>query len=160
MSEITVISKSAQQTRDIGQIFADLLIPPFNVLLQGELGAGKTEFVRGFLSRWGFNVVRSPSFTVVNTFNLGSFTVHHIDLFRITDVEEILIRGIFDLLDEEDSIRFIEWPELLLDKINPLYSLLLRIDVIGPNERKISFYTENIDLAGKIVSKFHFDEVK
>lgn len=146
MSKIEYYSNSPEFTRKVGYKIAEVISAPSNVLLRGELGAGKTELVRGFLARHGFSIVRSPSFTIVNTFKTSKYTIHHIDLFRITNVEEITIRGIFDLLEERDSIRFIEWPELILDYVEKGSSLMVDIEVIETTLRKITLYCDNLEL--------------
>ncbi|MEO0236064.1 MAG: tRNA (adenosine(37)-N6)-threonylcarbamoyltransferase complex ATPase subunit type 1 TsaE [candidate division WOR-3 bacterium] len=138
MNKIELYSGSPEFTRKIGEKLAEVIFPPYNVLLRGELGAGKTELVRGFLAKFGFLIVRSPSFTIVNTFKTPKYNVHHIDLFRITNLEEITIRGIFDLLEERDSIRFVEWPELILDYVEKGSSLMIDFEIIENTSRKIT----------------------
>lgn len=143
MSAFEIITYSSAETRKIGEILVEHLAAPFNVLLKGELGAGKTELVRGFLAKHGFKIIRSPSFTIVNTFETSNYIVHHIDLFRINSLEEITIRGIFDLLEEQDSIRFIEWPELIWDEIDNEISVTFTFNILGETTRSIVIETLN-----------------
>jgi tRNA threonylcarbamoyladenosine biosynthesis protein TsaE len=145
-----IVTNSPEETREIGCRLARVLLPPFDVLLIGELGAGKTELVRGFLNHFGHKIVRSPSFTVVNSFKTPNYTVHHIDLFRIKDVEEIEVRGILDLLSEPDSIRFIEWPEIIRELIKSENSIIFNIKVTGERKRLITLECRSFEICNKI----------
>lgn len=81
------------------------------VYLAGELGAGKTTLVRGFLRAAGVNgTVRSPTFTLVEEYRIGAMTVSHYDLYRLSDPEELELLGLRDRLTG-DSLCFFEWPE-------------------------------------------------
>lgn len=81
------------------------------VFLTGELGAGKTTLVRGLLRGLGHQgPVRSPTYTLVESFELPQALVHHLDLYRIADAEELEYLGIRDLLDGA-SLVLVEWPE-------------------------------------------------
>lgn len=81
------------------------------VFLTGELGAGKTTLVRGLLRGLGHaGPVRSPTYTLVESFELPRARVHHLDLYRLGDAEELEYLGIRDLLDGA-SLVLVEWPE-------------------------------------------------
>jgi len=107
------VSENPDQTERAGAELAATLRPGDVVLVSGELGAGKTTFVRGACRALGVRVpVTSPTFTIARRYEDGRVPVSHLDLFRLgdgLDAEEP------ELLDEElgpDRVAFVEWPEV------------------------------------------------
>ena len=80
--------------------------------LEGNLGAGKTTFVRGLIQELGFDeFIKSPTFTIVESYESENLKVFHFDLYRIEDDRELQAIGVEDYLSEENAITLVEWPE-------------------------------------------------
>jgi tRNA threonylcarbamoyladenosine biosynthesis protein TsaE len=104
--------QSAEETEQFGAELWRMLPPKCVVFLHGDLGAGKTTLVRGFLRAAGHTgAVKSPTYTLVEEYQIGSRKIYHFDLYRLADPEELEWIGIRDYLDEE-CVCLIEWPEM------------------------------------------------
>ena len=106
-----VITKSAAETRKLGERLAEQLKAGDVILLDGELGAGKSELARGIAR--GLDVtetVTSPSFTILNVYESGRIPLYHFDWYRLESDEELYELGMDEYLGG-DGIALVEWPE-------------------------------------------------
>ena len=109
------LTRSAEETEGLGASLARALPTPTPapaiVRLSGDLGAGTTTFARGFLRARGFaGAVRSPTYTLLECYELGEVTVVHLDLYRLRDPAELEALGVRDLA-QPGHVWLIEWPE-------------------------------------------------
>lgn len=108
---IGIFTETDDQTEQIASQLAAVTKKGAIIHLQGDLGAGKTTFARGFLKSLGVGgAVKSPTYNIVQPYQTDKFTLYHFDLYRISDPEELEALGIRDYFDG-DSICLLEWPE-------------------------------------------------
>jgi len=108
--KITLLNE--QETELLGSELWRVLPEKCLVFLNGDLGAGKTTLTRGVLRAAGHKgAVKSPTYTLVEEYNIGNRLVFHFDLYRVKDPEELEWIGIRDYL-EQQSLCFIEWAKL------------------------------------------------
>ena len=102
-----------KQTKALAGAFAKVLTAPAIVLLTGDLGAGKTTFVKEVVAALGCgDLVTSPTFTLLNTYD-SKFPIYHFDMYRLTSAEEAATVGFEEYFDKNrlDGVCFVEWPE-------------------------------------------------
>lgn len=106
--EIHIPNESAMQ--GLGAALAQASEPSCRIYLEGNLGAGKTTLVRGFLRALDYTgPVKSPTYALIEPYAFDSYSIYHLDLYRLSDPEELEYIGFRDLLD--DSILLVEWPD-------------------------------------------------
>jgi tRNA threonylcarbamoyladenosine biosynthesis protein TsaE len=105
------ICRTESDTENLANDFANSLKGGEVVILNGNLGAGKTFFIKSVCSVMGIHNVVSPTFAIVNEHN-GEFHINHFDFYRINSVNELYDIGFNDYLNNNNSITFIEWGEL------------------------------------------------
>ena len=109
--EISFTTFSQVETEELGTRFSSVLVPGDVVAMFGDLGAGKTAFVRGVIRGFGLDTyVSSPTFSIVNEYSCPDCRVAHFDMYRIGSEEELYGTGFYDYLDG-NSVIFIEWSE-------------------------------------------------
>lgn len=137
------ISKNQRQTNEIAKEFVKTLRVGDIVLLQGDLGAGKTTFVKGIVSALQGNPdeVTSPTFTILNEYDLPQFPIYHFDLYRLSSPNELYNIG-YEEYFYGDGVCFVEWPERAEEFFDNNVKVI-RINKIGENQREIVFQGEN-----------------
>ena len=130
------ISESEYETEKIGEDFAKSLPGGTVVAMYGDLGAGKTAFVRGMAKGLGLDCrVSSPTFTIVNEY-LGERELIHFDMYRLSDADELFDIGWEDYLNR-GAVCAVEWSEKVEDAFFG-DEIVVRIEKLGDTRRKIS----------------------
>jgi tRNA threonylcarbamoyladenosine biosynthesis protein TsaE len=105
------ISKSYEETVLLGKKFAEGLEKEIFIALYGDLGAGKTAFVKGMVKSFLPDaIVTSPTYNIVNTYTDGNTVLHHYDMYRISDEDDLYSTGFYDYLDS-NAVCLVEWSE-------------------------------------------------
>ncbi len=133
------ISKNIQDTNKIASEFVKTISKGDIVLLIGDLGAGKTAFVKGIVKALGGDdeQVTSPTFTIVNEYDLDKFPIYHFDLYRLNDPNELYNIG-FEEYFYGGGVCFVEWPERASEFFDK-NAKVVQINKLGDNVREIIF---------------------
>ena len=140
---------SAEKTENIGselasEILNDTSLPRF-VALFGDLGVGKTAFVRGFTSEIAPNArVKSPTFALVNEYKGERLSVFHFDMYRIEDEDELYSIGFYDYLDRR-GVCLTEWSENIEESLPESY---VRVEITKDDPTNTDSRSISIGLVG------------
>ena len=137
-----LISESVEQTEEIAAAWAAQLAGGQCVALHGEMGAGKTQFVRGLVRGLGGNArtVSSPTFVLLHVYDTGRLSVYHLDAYRVSGPEDFEAIGFGELL-EQNGVVVVEWPQRVAAllppnctevRITPLGETVRRIEITAP----------------------------
>ena len=133
-----VVTQSAEETVEFGRELARQIKPPCLILLEGELGSGKTTLVKGMVAGLGAareEEVTSPSFTLVHEYGRER-KVYHVDLYRIEGARDFASLGLDDLF-EEDATVIVEWGERISDNA-PGLQWRIRLEYVTSDKRRIT----------------------
>ena|SRR5215471_1226753 len=136
----TFISHSPAETRSLGESLGRAAERGRVFAVSGDLGAGKTELVKGIAHGLGATTrVHSPTFTLVNEYVGGRLALFHLDLYRLETPGQILAAGLEEFLQPE-GVTVIEWAERIYDLGLTIYDLKkVQIEITGESERKIVY---------------------
>ena len=132
-------SKSLEDTFNVAKEIATSFCAPKIILLEGDLGAGKTHFVKGFVKALGSDeLVTSPTFTIMNEYECGSLCVYHFDMYRLSSAEEAINLGFEEYFDLNslNGFSLVEWAENV-EGLFPCDVVKIKIQKLGENERRI-----------------------
>ncbi len=144
----TALSRSEEETEALGAAFAAFLAgrgePLSFVALEGDLGAGKTAFVRGVASVLSpGSRVQSPTFALLREYRGGGTPLYHFDLYRIADEDDLATTGYFDI---EEGVILAEWSGRIPGALPPhRYTVRLERTQNGENERRITIKATDDD---------------
>ena len=136
MAEMLITTNSPEETRALGEKLSVGLHAGDVVILEGELGAGKSELARGIAIGIGVTeTVTSPSFTILNVYESGRCPLYHFDWYRLESEEELYELGMDEYLGG-DGIAVVEWAERCPDAV-PEGCVRVRLEAAGAECRKI-----------------------
>ena len=124
-----IITYSEAETKEVARQIAKNLGTTGIIVLNGELGAGKTKFTEGFLSYFGLeNEISSPTFTIVNEYKNERVNIYHFDVYRLVDCDEFYAIGGEEYFSK--GICIIEWGEIIKEVLPKHY---IKIDIKKDN---------------------------
>lgn len=133
--ELSFLTNDANETALLGEKLAKIVRSGDLIFLQGDLGSGKTTYMRGFLRGLNFKgKVKSPSYTLLEQYEL-ELTINHFDLYRFKDRREWDDAGFSEFINSND-VNVIEWPEKADDMI-PISDLTILFTFLDEKKRKI-----------------------
>ncbi len=128
-------SKSVDDTLELAQNIESEKFPGMVICLNGDLGSGKTVFVKGFAGALGIEEnITSPTFTIVKEYVNGEMPLYHMDVYRIDENEDFGVEDYFN----KDGVTIIEWAELIEDRL-PAERLEINIKIVDENTRVLIF---------------------
>ncbi len=141
METIVFHSKGQQDTFLLGEKLGQEIKKGLPILLSGELGAGKTVFIKGLAAGLGIKEeINSPTYILIKEYQ-GRLPLYHMDLYRLENRWQLVELG-FDEYLEKKGVTAIEWPDLTVEIIEEYDHLEIKIDYLSADERKIKILSE------------------
>ena len=137
------LSNTSEETFNLGKKTAASLRGGDILTLSGELGAGKTVFIKGLASGFGIKqTVRSPSFNLMKIYKVTGFkndikNFVHLDCYRLKSAQEVIDIGLLEHLGAPDTVCAIEWPEKIAPLLKKFKTQKIKISILKNNQRKI-----------------------
>jgi tRNA threonylcarbamoyladenosine biosynthesis protein TsaE len=138
-SLLPTTTHSQNETQSLGASLGALLGPGAVVALYGELGTGKTRLVKGIAQALGLSpsAVRSPTFTILHTYEEGRRPLHHFDAYRVQTPDEFIELGFEEYVADDEGITCIEWANRV-ETLLPPSALRLELTHVAPHQRRIA----------------------
>jgi tRNA threonylcarbamoyladenosine biosynthesis protein TsaE len=138
-------TSSVEATMELAAELAETLEPGAVIALDGDLGAGKTHFVKGLAEGLGYapREVRSPTFTIVQVHEGGTMPLYHFDAYRVGSPQEFVDLG-FEEYVYGDGVTVVEWPERV-EELLPKDTIWLSMTHVSPSERRIERGRNTVD---------------
>ena len=135
MKSKKILLKNEEETLSFGTMLASILKPADIIILTGDLGVGKTKLTQGILRYFHLeDEISSPTFNIVNEYQLSNSFLYHFDVYRLADSSEFLQIGGDEYL--EKGICIIEWGEMILDVLPAEYlQIIIEKDEFDNNKR-------------------------
>ncbi len=130
-------TQSEAESATVASDFINSCVKGDRIVLNGDLGAGKTFFIKSALARIGIRNVSSPSFAIVNEYK-NDLHIYHFDFYRLKSISELFDIGWQDYLNDEESIMFIEWGNRF-NSILPSNRIEISIAILNGTEREFRF---------------------
>ena len=131
--------KSLEHTQNFSKKISKIIRAGDIIFLYGEIGAGKTTFVRFFINylesknKIKKSDVLSPTFNIVYDYDIRKIKIYHYDLYRVKNYKDILELGMFEIL--EDHIKIVEWPELIQSKPSNRIDILFEYSKLAESRK-------------------------
>jgi tRNA threonylcarbamoyladenosine biosynthesis protein TsaE len=147
----TLISRSPEETLAIGELWGHEAQRGWVIGLSGDLGAGKTQLVKGIARGLGSpGRVHSPTFALLNEYEGGRLPLFHLDLYRLNNADEVLGAGLEEYLLNPDGVTVVEWIErwipieeqgtpIIGQRTSDQVTRLARLETLSEMERRISY---------------------
>ncbi|WP_144667722.1 tRNA (adenosine(37)-N6)-threonylcarbamoyltransferase complex ATPase subunit type 1 TsaE [Bacillus altitudinis] len=138
--KLTWTTKGADETKRIAAALATLVKPSDVLTLEGDLGAGKTTFSKGFAEGLGITrIVNSPTFTIIKEYTDGRLPLYHMDVYRMEDAEEDI--GLVEYFGGE-GVCLVEWAHLIEPQLPSSYLKIEMLRTEREEERHLTFYAK------------------
>lgn len=139
---LNYISNSLKDTEKLAINIAKKIKKGDILAFFGEVGSGKTTFIKNLIKNLGYEgQVTSPTFSIINEYNLNSFIIAHFDMYRIENYDDLYNIGFFEYLNNNNYLLIIEWSENIINEIDDY--IKITIEKINENTRK--FIIQGLD---------------